>query len=30
VCDRRLLGSLFGFEYVWELFVPAAKRRWGW
>jgi uncharacterized protein len=30
VWDRRLLGSLFGFEYVWELFVPAAKRRWGW
>jgi uncharacterized protein len=24
------LGSLFGFDYVWELFVPPAKRRWGW
>src|SRR5262249_27330548 len=22
--------SLFGFEYVWELFLPPAKRRWGW
>jgi uncharacterized protein YcaQ len=30
VWDRVLLGSLFGFEYVWELFVPPAKRRWGW
>jgi uncharacterized protein YcaQ len=30
VWDRRLLGSLFGFEYVWELFVPPARRRWGW
>ena len=30
VWDRRLLGSLFEFEYVWELFVPPDKRRWGW
>jgi uncharacterized protein len=30
VWDRKLLGSLFGFDYVWELFVPPAKRRWGW
>jgi uncharacterized protein YcaQ len=30
VWDRALLGSLFGFEYVWELFVPHEKRRWGW
>lgn len=30
VWDRGLLGSLFGFEYVWELFFPPAKRRWGW
>ena len=30
VWDRALLGSLFGFEYVWELFHPPAKRRWGW
>jgi uncharacterized protein YcaQ len=30
VWDRRLLGDLFGFEYVWELFVPPEKRRWGW
>jgi hypothetical protein len=30
IWDRGLLGSLFGFDYVWELFVPPAKRRWGW
>jgi len=30
VWDRALLGNLFDFEYVWELFVPPAKRRWGW
>lgn len=27
--DRALLGSLFGFEYTWEVYVPAARRRWG-
>jgi uncharacterized protein YcaQ len=30
VWDRALLGSLFGFDYVWELFHPPEKRRWGW
>jgi len=30
VWDRRLLGALFGFDYVWELFHPPAKRRFGW
>jgi uncharacterized protein YcaQ len=30
VWDRELLGSLFDFDYVWELYVPPAKRRWGW
>jgi uncharacterized protein len=30
VWDRGLLGSLFDFEYVWELFRPPEKRRWGW
>ena len=30
VWDRGLLGILFGFDYVWELFLPPAKRRWGW
>ena len=27
--DTALLGSLFEFDYVWEGFFPAAKRRWG-
>ena len=27
--DRIRLNRLFGFEYVNEMFVPAAKRRWG-
>ena len=30
VWDRPLLGSLFDFDYVWELFIPPARRRWGW
>jgi hypothetical protein len=30
VWDRPLLGSLFEFHYVWELFLPPEKRRWGW
>jgi uncharacterized protein YcaQ len=28
VVARKL--PLFEFEYVWELFLPPAKRRWGW
>ena len=27
--DRDLLRSLFDFDYVWEVYVPRAKRRWG-
>lgn len=27
--DRNLLRGLFDFDYVWEVYVPAAKRRWG-
>jgi uncharacterized protein YcaQ len=30
VWDRGLLGSLFDFHYVWELFLPPERRRWGW
>ena len=30
IWDRPLLGSLFAFDYVWELFFPPEKRRWGW
>ena len=27
--DRAALEPLFGFEYRWEVYTPAAKRRWG-
>jgi uncharacterized protein len=27
--DRRLVRELFGFEYLWEIYTPAAKRRHG-
>jgi uncharacterized protein YcaQ len=27
--DRTLLGPLYDFDYVWEVYVPEAKRRWG-
>ena len=27
--DRRLLRELFDFEYTWEVYVPAEKRRYG-
>ncbi|MBW9093496.1 YcaQ family DNA glycosylase [Microbacterium jejuense] len=29
VFDRRRLDELFGYEYVLEMYKPAAKRRWG-
>lgn len=29
VWDRDLLRTLFDFDYVWEVYVPAPKRRWG-
>ena len=29
VWDRDLLRRLFDFDYIWEVYVPAAKRRWG-
>jgi uncharacterized protein len=27
--DRDLLSRLWGFDYRWEVYVPAARRRWG-
>jgi hypothetical protein len=27
--DRNLMRQLFEFDYIWEVYVPAAKRRWG-
>jgi len=29
VWDRRLVRDLFGFDYLWEVYVPERKRRWG-
>lgn len=29
IWDRRLLRELFAFDYIWEVYVPAAKRRHG-
>ncbi|MEO5703484.1 MAG: crosslink repair DNA glycosylase YcaQ family protein, partial [Candidatus Limnocylindrales bacterium] len=27
--DRDLLRRLFDFDYIWEVYVPQQKRRWG-
>jgi uncharacterized protein YcaQ len=27
--DRDLLRRLFAFDYIWEVYVPEVKRRWG-
>ncbi|MEZ4321254.1 MAG: crosslink repair DNA glycosylase YcaQ family protein [Myxococcota bacterium] len=27
--NRNLVQQAFGFEYVWEVYKPAAQRRWG-
>lgn len=27
--DRALVREAFGFDYVWEVYKPAPKRRWG-
>jgi uncharacterized protein len=27
--DRDLLRQLYEFDYVWEVYVPEARRRWG-
>ena len=29
VWDRALLRPLYDFDYLWEVYVPEAKRRWG-
>jgi uncharacterized protein YcaQ len=29
VWDRRLMRTLFEFDYIWEIYTPAAKRRHG-
>ncbi len=27
--DRKLIKALFGFEYTWEIYTPASKRKYG-
>ena len=29
IWDRKAALHLFNFDYVWEVYVPEAKRRWG-
>ena len=29
VWDRDFLRAVYGFDYLWEVYVPAARRRWG-
>ena len=29
VWDRAFLRTLFDFDYIWEVYVPERKRRWG-
>lgn len=30
IWDRDLIRKVYGFEYLWEVYKPAEKRRWGW
>lgn len=30
IWDRDLVRAIFGFDYAWEVYTPAAKRRYGW
>jgi len=30
IWDRKLVAHAFGFDYVWEVYKPAATRRFGW
>lgn len=27
--DRKLIRSVFGFDYTWEIYTPASKRKYG-
>ena len=27
--DRKLIRALFGFDYTWEIYTPAQKRKFG-
>jgi uncharacterized protein YcaQ len=30
IWDRDSVRTIFDFEYLWEVYKPVAKRRWGW
>jgi len=30
IWDRKLVRQIFDFEYIWEVYKPESKRRWGW
>ena len=27
--DRKMILQLFGFDYIWEIYMPEHKRKWG-
>jgi uncharacterized protein YcaQ len=27
--DRKMTAHVFGFDYIWEIYTPLAKRKWG-
>lgn len=27
--DRKMVAHAFGFDYIWEIYTPLAKRKWG-
>ncbi|GLC86903.1 winged helix-turn-helix domain-containing protein [Lysinibacillus piscis] len=29
IWDRKLIQALFGFDYTWEIYTPASKRKFG-
>ena len=29
LADRKRMGEIFEFDYILEMYKPAAKRRWG-
>jgi uncharacterized protein YcaQ len=29
IWDRKLINELFGFDYTWEIYTPAVKRKFG-
>lgn len=29
IWDRKLINELFGFDYTWEIYTPASKRKFG-